>query len=191
MNIKELESYLAAEEACCTSVWESSRTISLLDSQVCVGTLLKGRSSSFSLNSRTRTSLPCLLFFNLHPHTAYIASEDNAADDPTRQRPVRPPVMPEPLWLRLAEDGDFSELDRFLLERQLEPLQLQGIPELLARFHARSGRPAFPPGLMLPSGVRSFCTSAPAFRLCLICCKFHSFARAWQLAFSCCLPLSA
>ena len=147
INIKELESYLAAEEALGTSVWESSRTISLLDSQVCVGALLKGRSSSFSLNSRTRASLPCLLFFNLHPRYAYVASEDNAADDPTRQRPVRSPVMPEPLWLRLAEDGNFSELDRVLSEWQLGPLQLQGIPELLARFRARSGRPAFPPGL--------------------------------------------
>ena len=98
INIKELESYLAAEEALCSSVWESSRIISLLDSQVCVGPLLKGRSASFSLNSRLRASLPCLLFFNLHPCYAYIASEDNAADDPTRQRPVRLPVMPEPLW---------------------------------------------------------------------------------------------
>ena len=136
INIKELESYLAAQKALATSVWESSRTISLLDSQVCVGALLKGCSSSFSLNSRTRTSLPRLLFFNLHPHYAYVASEDNAADDPTRQRPVRSPVMPEPLWLRLAEDGNFSELDRVLSEWQLDPLQLQGIPELLARFRA-------------------------------------------------------
>ena len=57
INIKELESYLAAEEALCTSVWESSRTISLLDSQVCVGALLKGRSSSFSLNCRLCASV--------------------------------------------------------------------------------------------------------------------------------------
>ena len=57
-------------------------------------------------------------------------------------------------WLRLAEVGDFSKLNRFLLSWQLDPLQLQGIPGLLAGFNARSGRPAFPPGLASPPRVR-------------------------------------
>ncbi|CAE7717395.1 unnamed protein product [Symbiodinium sp. CCMP2592] len=42
INIKELDSYLSAEEAYAPTVWESSRSLGMLDSQVCIGALLKG-----------------------------------------------------------------------------------------------------------------------------------------------------
>ena len=91
-------------------------------------------------------TMPTFLF-NLHPYYAYIASEDNAADDPTRGRPVRAPSIPEPLWLQLGKRGDFSELDRLLHLWGVDPLQLQGIPQLLDQFASRDRKPAFPPGL--------------------------------------------
>ena len=159
INLKELESYLAAEEALAPSVWESSRTISMLDSQVCI---MEGRSASFSINPRMRSSLPCLLFFNLHPRYAYIASEDNAADDPTRSRPVRAPTLAEPLWLRRAEVGDFGELDRFLTAWGLEPLQLQDISELLQQFESRDRSPAFLPRISEPAPLSGAVLSSAA-----------------------------
>ena len=112
--MKELDAYLAAEEALVPNVWEASRTITLLISQVSLGTLLKGPSSSFSLNSRLRSSLPGILFFNLHPHYAFVASEDNPAHDPSRQRPVQPPCIAEPAWLSAALRGSFQAFDTHL-----------------------------------------------------------------------------
>ena len=137
INIKELDSCLAAEEALAPFSWESARSLSLVDSQVSLGSLIKGRSSSFSLNSRLRSSLPGLLFFNLHPYYAYLASADNPADDPTRDRAVRPPAIPEPSWLQAAELGQFAELDRFLTQFGLDPLQLQGLDLLQKSFEER------------------------------------------------------
>ena len=144
INLKEMDSYVAAEEALATNAWESRRTVGLLDSQVCVGALLKGRSASFSLNSRLRSSLPGVLFFNLHPHYAYIASGDNPADDPTRMRPVRAPCFAEPLWLREAESGNFRLLDTFLKSLGLHPLQLQGLWDLEESFADRDRSAGFP-----------------------------------------------
>ncbi|OLP80262.1 hypothetical protein AK812_SmicGene39345 [Symbiodinium microadriaticum] len=158
INVKELDSYLAAEEALGPFSWESARTLSLVDSQVTLGGLLKGRSSSFSLNSRLRSSVPGLLFFNLHPHYAYIASEDNPGDDPTRCRPVRQPAIGEPLWLREAELGNFEPLDEFLSAIGRHPVQVQGLDELKVSFDDRDGSlgvasfgPAVPLGLRSPS----------------------------------------
>ncbi|CAE7429857.1 CALS7 [Symbiodinium sp. CCMP2592] len=147
INVKELDSYLAAEEALSPFAWESARSLGLVDSQVTLGGLLKGRSSSFSLNSRLRSALPGLLFFNLHPHYSYVASEDNPSDDPTRCRPVRQPSIPEPFWLREAELGNFEPLDRFLCEIERHPFQVQGLDELKASFENRCGSP----GLVGPS----------------------------------------
>ena len=141
INLKEMDSYLAVEAALGFRDWESSRSLALLDSQVCLGSLLKGRSASFSINRRLRSALGGLLFFNLHPSCAYVASADNPADDPTRLAPLRLPAIPEPTWLRLAECGDFSALDSFLKECNLHPLQVQGFDSLAEKFAARDTTP--------------------------------------------------
>ena len=162
INIKELDSCLAAEEALAPFSWESARSLSLVDSQVSLGSLLKGRSSSASLNSRLRSALPGLLFFNLHPYYAYLASADNPADDPTRDRPVRSPAISEPLWLKAAELGQFAELDRFLAQFGLDPLQLQGLDLLQKSFEERDRSPGVPsspdPGLGVDAPA-AFCAS--------------------------------
>ena len=166
INLKEAESYIAAEESLCTNVWESSRTVALLDSQVCVGAFMKGRSASFSLNSRLRASLPGLLFFNLHPHYAYVASEDNPADDPSRRVSLRKPCTPEPAWLCAAKAGRFELLDAYLKAQGLEPGQLAGLPELKASFDRQSKASGFPcpevssePSCLSPCGRPSFVNS--------------------------------
>ncbi|CAE7464969.1 unnamed protein product [Symbiodinium sp. CCMP2456] len=138
INVKELESYLLVEERLSSSVWENQRPISCLDSQVCLGCLIKGRSSSVSLNLRLQSSVPGLLLFGAQPYYAFVASEDNCADDPTRLCTVRPPSLDKPLWLREAEAGRFEALDGFLTAHGLDPLTLQGLADLSESFAARS-----------------------------------------------------
>ncbi|CAE7198485.1 unnamed protein product, partial [Symbiodinium sp. KB8] len=111
INLKEMDSYLAVEAALGFRDWESSRSLALLDSQVCLGSLLKGRSASFSINRRLRSALGGLLFFNLHPSCAYVASADNPADDPTRLAPLRLPAIPVQGFDSLAEKFAPQPLD--------------------------------------------------------------------------------
>ncbi|CAE7637381.1 unnamed protein product, partial [Symbiodinium necroappetens] len=141
INVKEAESYLAVEEHLAAGVWESARTLGLLDSQVVLGALIKGRSSSPSLNVLLQGSVPAYVFFNVHPSYSFVASEDNPSDDPSRLRPIRSPSAPVPAWFTAGAAGDFSELDLFLESFGLLPDQLQGLPELLASFAARCGDP--------------------------------------------------
>ena len=68
INLKKLESYLSAEEALAPSVWESSRTISLLDSQVCIGALHEG-ALRFFLHQFSRALLSAMPSF-LQPASA-------------------------------------------------------------------------------------------------------------------------
>eukprot|EP00959_Pyramimonas_sp_CCMP1952_P258233 5397508-Pyramimonas_sp.AAC.1 len=41
----------------------------------------------------------------------YVPTDVHRADDPTRNRPVRPPSIPPPSWLVEAEAGDFTRFD--------------------------------------------------------------------------------
>ena len=141
INVKEAESYLAIEEHLGAGVWENSRTLALLDSQVVLGALIKGRSSSPALNVLLQGSVPAYIFFNLHPSYSFVASEDNPSDDPSRLKPIRSPSVPVPSWFEVGTAGDFSQLDSFLSAYNLLPGQLQGLPELLASFAARCGDP--------------------------------------------------
>ncbi|OLQ07204.1 FK506-binding protein 1A [Symbiodinium microadriaticum] len=141
INVKEAESYLAVEEHLGAGVWESARTLALLDSQVVLGALIKGRSSSPALNVLLQGSVPAYIFFNLHPSYSFVASEDNPSDDPSRLKPIRSPSVPVPSWFEVGTAGDFSQLDSFLSAYNLLPGQLQGLPELLASFAARCGDP--------------------------------------------------
>ena len=59
----------------------------------------------------------------------YFPSELNAADDPTRDRPVREPLSPElSSWLASAFAGDFTEFDIWLAERDSLPEDAVGLP---------------------------------------------------------------
>ena len=152
INLKEAESYLLVEESLGAGPWESSRSVGLLDSQVVLGALLKGRSSSEALNFCLQASLPGYIFFNLHPSFAFVASEDNPSDDPSRLRKVRPPSVPLPSWYRAGASGDFAPLDAFLSDLDLLPEQMQGLPE---SFKSRCGLP------LSPSELAGFTAEAP------------------------------
>ena len=70
------------------SCWRS-RHVRLMDSGVCTGALGRGRSSSRKLNGLLCSTLPFVGPTELVVGPVWTRSEDNAADDPTRGRPVR------------------------------------------------------------------------------------------------------
>lgn len=76
-----------------------SRFLGILDSRVTIGAAAKGRSSSDSLSRIFRGSLPYILGANLYPGCVHCSSQDNRADEPSRDRPVRGPSRHQPLWL--------------------------------------------------------------------------------------------
>jgi hypothetical protein len=70
----------------------NSRILLLGDSLVALGALCKGRSSSFYLRSALQPLTALLLAGNIVLKPAYIPSELNPADGPSRRPP--PPVPP-------------------------------------------------------------------------------------------------
>ena len=90
------------------------------------------------LNLRLQSAVPGLLLFGVQPYFAFVASEDNCADDPTRRVPLQGSKHRKPPWLVAAEAGHFELLDAFLAEQSLDPLKLQGLTELEFSFISRA-----------------------------------------------------
>ena len=128
INIGELRAALKAE-ARIGRLFPATRYLHLLDSQVALGALVKGRAASPSLNFELVRSLPERLGSRVQCFYGYSASADNPADDPTRGLDVRSPSCEWPAWLNTASQGDFALLDVFLAEEGLHPEQLKGLPD--------------------------------------------------------------
>lgn len=125
INVGELKSALEAERQ------EGQRHpdsyfVHLQDSQVSLACLLKGRSSSRALNRELKRSIPEHIASGVRPFYGYVRSKRNPSDDPTRSREVRPPEREEALWLTKLKEGDPSELEVFLRDRDLHPSQTRG-----------------------------------------------------------------
>ena len=129
INISELDAALAAESRHGRRK-PSSRLLLGSDSQVVLGALVKGRSSSSSLNARLQRALPDVLGYNLYTCPQYVNTKENAADDPTRNRPCRAPCEPIPEWLSSALTGDFSTMDELLKSAAADELTLARMPDL-------------------------------------------------------------
>ena len=165
INVAELEAYLHEESRLAGRVL-SGRPLFGLDSQVCIGALAKGRSSSPILNRKLRASLAPLLCSRLFPHYLYFPTDLNPADDPTRARAVRRPSLLKPSWWTALEDGDTAPFDEFLRGvgefvdeprsfEQDDLLSLGGVrPAVLKSNRERglSAAPARVPRRRLPSG---------------------------------------
>ena len=76
--------------------------------------IVKGRSSSASLNTLLRKSLPNLLGHGLYGNYGYVPSLANVADDPTRSVKIRSPQRIPIFDLKASLRGDFSSLDEWL-----------------------------------------------------------------------------
>lgn len=127
INLSELESALLAELRS-FSEHPSSRLLMGCDSQVSLGALVKGRSSSPSLNKLLQRYLPGVIGCNGYSHHNYLRSAENTADDPTRDVPCRPPAIDFPSWLADAFDGNFEAMDEFLVSCGLGDAELARLP---------------------------------------------------------------
>lgn len=135
INLGEVRSYLDAEEIAGLDKSEGPhvgdiRVPILADSQVSLGAIAKGRSSSPGINRILKASLGITLGLGVYSTGAYVKSSDNAADDPTRGQPVRKASIELPRWWVASCHGDHSELDCFLRDCGLHPEQLDKVPDL-------------------------------------------------------------
>ena len=101
-----------------------------MDSQVALGALGKGRSSSAAINRELRRSLPAHLGYESYLDLMYYASAENPADDGARNVPLRAPSEDLPQWWSAALLGDFTGLDSWLAERGALPRDALGLPPL-------------------------------------------------------------
>ena len=113
INLLELKAFLK-EEKRLSSIHQQKRCLSGLDSQVCLGALVKGRSSSPAINRALRSALAYPLGSSFHNYFMYFLSEENRADGPSRQRPPAEPDMRLPSWFSEVSLGDCQAFDSWL-----------------------------------------------------------------------------
>ena len=89
---------------------------------------MKGRSTSENINKLLSSSLAVHLGLGLYESFGFLPSLTNVADDPTRDRELRPPCREEPEWFADAVTGDFGKLDRWLAELGYDPAEVAGLP---------------------------------------------------------------
>ena len=127
INVSELSSAIAAEQEM-GKLHPSSHFVQLLDSQVALAALLKGRSSSASLNQVLTQSISQHVQQNVRPFYGYVESKRNPSDDPTRSVPIRAPCKAPAPWFADLLSGDVRKLDEFLEEAGLSPLAVSELP---------------------------------------------------------------
>ncbi|CAE7490951.1 unnamed protein product [Symbiodinium necroappetens] len=115
INCKEVRAYLQDESYAARS-GERIRLLTGLDSQVALGALIKGRSSSGALNDMLEASLGPYLGCGLYPHFMYYLSELNPSDGPTRGRDPPLPLGPLPDWWSQLADGLTEPFDAWMLK---------------------------------------------------------------------------
>eukprot|EP00438_Fugacium_kawagutii_P003588 Skav221596 [mRNA] locus=scaffold1698:358778:363001:+ [translate_table: standard] len=113
INVLELKAYLREERLICHRM-HNCRLLSGLDSQVSLGSLVKGRASSSALNNELRYNVPHILGSDVYSFFMYFPSELNRADQPTRHKVPDGPDRPLPSWWTAALQGDFEGYDSWL-----------------------------------------------------------------------------
>ena len=127
-HIGELRAALKVE----SKLGQSERSTRILlgcDSQVALGALIKGRSSSPSLNRELCQSVPLMLASDSYLECMYFETSVNRADDPTRDREVRGPSVPLPEWWTTLARGDTEEFDKWRDKVGLDDVSVSGLPD--------------------------------------------------------------
>ena len=106
INIAELRAHLKEESHLAISR-PRSKQIYGLDSQVALGCLVKGRSSSRSLNKELLRSLPMMIGSDLYGFYMYFPSKLNRADGPTRGASPPPADAELPHWWMEVAAGSY------------------------------------------------------------------------------------
>lgn len=141
INISELRGFLRAESRISKQL-PSHRTLYGLDSQVCLGAIIKGRSSSRSLNRELCQALASLLFFDSYSEAMYFDTKKNRSDAPTRGREIPPPDVELPSWWHKLARGNYEDFDRWMEEQGLGDTVVGDLPnfeELKKSPHAEVG----------------------------------------------------
>jgi len=117
INVLELRNYKTFAKVA-ASAHAGSRVLALLDSRVSIGAAAKGRSSSPALTRVLQGTLGYVIGGGLQLGGIHTYSKDNRGDEPSRQRAMRGPSCALPVWLLLADAGDFSLFDEILFADQ-------------------------------------------------------------------------
>lgn len=175
INVAELSAHLREEKKLCEK-YESFRCLYGLDSQVALGALVKGRSSSRSLNRLLQRSLLPMFSADAYSGVGFLPSAINRADAPTRDRVVEQPDMQLPEWWEELASGVFKKFDAWLeaLSKTLpaardpfdfEELGYRKALKLETGRHERRerhfGKKAQQPVEAEPSFLGSFCPQQP------------------------------
>eukprot|EP00435_Cladocopium_sp_Y103_P030866 s2573_g7.t1 len=128
INIGEMRAALTAE-ARLGEEEKGSYYVHLQDSQVSLAALVKGRSSSRSLNQEMRRSIPQHVSNNTRPFYGFVRSGLNPSDDPTRQVALRKPVSEEPAWLEELQLGKVEAFDEAMKRMGSHLSQMTGLPD--------------------------------------------------------------
>ena len=108
INVNESRTYKSLIKAAAKG---ERRFITLLDSRVTLGAAAKGRSSSYAISRVLQGSLGYLLGANLYPGGLHCYSKSNRADEPSRDKEVRPPSRPLPGWFLELQQGKYRGFD--------------------------------------------------------------------------------
>ena len=127
INIGEVRSMLESERQNGFE-FPSCRGLYCMDSQVALGCLGKGRSSSPSLNWELSRSLPNILGSDSYSELAYFNTLINPADAPTRGRMIPPPSVTPPLWWQDLFAGSFESFDLWLETVGLDSHSVSELP---------------------------------------------------------------
>jgi len=108
INVGEVRAQLERERIAVKETPESKLLIGV-DSQVSLGTFVKGRSQSPSLNAELEAGLPNILGGGLYNGNCWIPSKLNSSDDPTRGVDIRTPHLEKLVWRDDVLNGDFQK----------------------------------------------------------------------------------
>ena len=103
-----------------------TRSVALLDSRVTIGAAAKGRSSSYAISRVLQGTIPYIVGGGLFLGCLHCYSAENRADDPSRDRPVRPPSREQPAWLIELQQGKTWRFDQVVAS--------SAIPKIAARW---------------------------------------------------------
>ena len=128
INLGEVAAALAAE-AVIGGQEPGHYYVHLQDSQVSLACLVKGRSSSSSINRLLRSSIAMHVGQNIRPFYGFVRSKLNPSDDPTRGQALRKPAREHAAWWHEIEAGRFEAMDAYLESRGCHPMQTSGLPD--------------------------------------------------------------
>ena len=127
INVGELKAVIRAESRL-GRMHGSTRELFGIDSQVTLGCLIKGRSSSRSLNQVLAQSVPNMIGYDVYSEPMYFETSRNRADGPSRGSSVPAPSRQVPGWWASASRGDFRKFDRWRAHFGISDHDLRGLP---------------------------------------------------------------